>query len=244
MLLFTLLTVLLRIPLSKTENEDFQIVCAGQDFRLPVYSASRIVTFTPNYPPGPRRVLLNKNDVKDPRFEWTRDRTLLLKDVAHSDQGLYSIKLHSGFTYETVRLTVSECIKNYRREYGETFLYHIPKDGSLLEFFPRGSPPESQPVVLWNQSDPESGESGRGRVQLDGRVWLAETVTQADQGNYTFRDDNGKVLSRSTLTVQADPRRADSGAGLPVPERDLARSGRRGPRGGDLEAEREARRPV
>lgn len=32
---------------------------------------------------------------------------LVLKEVTHGDQGLYAIKLSSGFTYETVRLTVS-----------------------------------------------------------------------------------------------------------------------------------------
>lgn len=45
--------------------------------------------------------------VKDPRFEWTRDKMLVLKEVTHADEGLYAIKLSSGFTYETVRLTVS-----------------------------------------------------------------------------------------------------------------------------------------
>ncbi len=48
--------------------------------------------------------------VKDPRFEWTRDKMLVLKEVTHDDQGLYAIKLSSGFTYETVRLTVSGTI--------------------------------------------------------------------------------------------------------------------------------------
>ncbi|XP_041694249.1 uncharacterized protein LOC121532504 isoform X1 [Coregonus clupeaformis] len=182
-------------------NEDFQIVCSGREFRLPVYSGSRIVTFTPSYPPGPRRVLLENNNLKDPRFEWTKDRTLLLKDVTNSDQGLYSIKLSSGFTDETVRLTVSECIKTFRRGYGETFQHNIPKDGSLLEFSPRRSPPDSQPVVLWNRTDLETSEAGRGRLGSDGRVWVAERVTQADQGNYTIRDENGKVISRSKLTV-------------------------------------------
>ncbi|XP_029917582.1 uncharacterized protein LOC115366340 isoform X2 [Myripristis murdjan] len=183
------------------ENEDFQIVCAGKEFRLPVYSASRIVTFTPNSPPGPRRVLLDKNSVKDPRFEWTRDRMLVLKEVTHGDQGLYAIKLSSGFTYETVRLTVSECIKSYQRNYGENFQHNIPQDGSLLEFSPRGTPAEAEPIVLWNRTDPDTSEVGRGRLQRDGKVWVAERVTQADQGNYTIRDDSGKVLSRSTLTV-------------------------------------------
>ncbi|XP_041709243.1 uncharacterized protein LOC121543428 isoform X3 [Coregonus clupeaformis] len=200
-----LVSALLSIPVSLAFslgwNEDLQIVCSGREFRLPVYSGSRIVTFTPNYPPGPRRVLLENNNLKDPRFEWTKDRTLLLKDVTHRDQGLYSIKLSSGFTYETVRLTVSECIKTFRRGYGETFQHNIPKYGSLLEFSPRGSPPDSQPVLLWNRTDPETSEAGRGRLGSDGRVWVAERVTQADQGNYTIRDENGKVISRSKLTV-------------------------------------------
>lgn len=45
--------------------------------------------------------------VKDPRFEWTRDKSLVLKEVTHSDQGLYANKLSLGFTYETVHLIVS-----------------------------------------------------------------------------------------------------------------------------------------
>lgn len=47
------------------------------------------------------------SQVKDPRFEWTRDKTLVLKEVTHSDQGLYANKLSIGFTYETVHLIVS-----------------------------------------------------------------------------------------------------------------------------------------
>ncbi|XP_040904320.1 uncharacterized protein LOC121188574 [Toxotes jaculatrix] len=35
-----------------------------------------------------------------------------------------------------------------------------------------------------------------------GKVWVAERVTQVDQGNYTLRDTEGKVLSHSTLTVR------------------------------------------
>lgn len=138
--LYILVSALLSIPVSLGWNEDLHIVCSGREFRLPVYSGSRIVTFTPSYPPGQRRVLLENNNLKDPRFEWTKDRTLLLKDITHRDQGLYSITLSSGFTYETVRLTVSECIKTFRLGYGETFQHNIPKYGSVLEFSP-GAPP-------------------------------------------------------------------------------------------------------
>ncbi|XP_034086648.1 uncharacterized protein LOC117555788 isoform X3 [Gymnodraco acuticeps] len=183
-----------------SEREEAQMVCSGRDFRLPVYSTSRTVTFTPD-PEGPRRVLLDKTIVKDPRFEWTRDKMLVLREVTHEDQGLYSIKLSSGFTYEAVRLTVSACIKSHHRFYGQNFEHHIPENGSLLEFTPWGAPPEAMPVVLWNRTDPETSDAGRGRLRA-GKVWVAERVTQADQGNYTVRNDRGKVVSRSTLTVR------------------------------------------
>ncbi|XP_034739700.1 uncharacterized protein LOC117951853 isoform X1 [Etheostoma cragini] len=199
-----LLTALCAFPLAMGwvvlgEREEAQMVCAGREFRLPVYSTSRTVTFTPNLE-GQRRVLLDKTIVKDPRFEWTRDKMLVLKEVTHGDQGLYAIKLFSGFTYETVRLTVSECIKSHHRNYGDKFEHIIPENGSLLEFSPRGAPPEAMPVVLWNRTDPETSDVGRGRLR-GGKVWVAERVTQADQGNYTVRDCNGTILSRSTLTV-------------------------------------------
>lgn len=184
------------------EREDAQVVCAGKDFRLPVYSTSRTVMFTPSQS-GERRVLLEKTTVKDPRFEWTRDKMLILKEVTHQDEGLYSVKMSSGFTYETVHLTVSECIKSYRRNYGENFEHNIPENSSLLAFSPKGAPPEAMPVVLWNRTNYNSSEAGRGRLIRGGKIWVAEKITQADQGNYTVKDGKGKVLLRSTLTVQA-----------------------------------------
>ncbi|XP_074503695.1 uncharacterized protein LOC141774769 isoform X1 [Sebastes fasciatus] len=200
-----LLAALFALPLSMgwvvLSEREAQVVCAGREFRLPVYSTSRMVTFTPD-PEGPRRVLLDKTVVKDRRFEWTRDKMLVLKEVTHADQGLYAIKLFSGFTYEAVRLTVSECIKSYPRNYGEKFEHSIPENGSLLEFSPRGAPPEAMPVVLWNRTDPETSDAGRGRLLRGGKVWVADRVTQADQGNYTVRDGEGKVVSRCTLSVR------------------------------------------
>ncbi|XP_051940201.1 uncharacterized protein LOC127613148 isoform X2 [Hippocampus zosterae] len=183
------------------DREEVQMVCAGKEFRLPVYSTSRTVTFTQNSA-GPKRILLEKTIVNDPRFKWTKDKMLVLKNVTHADQGLYSIKLSSGFTYETVRLTVSECIKSYYRNYGETFEHNIPENSFVLEFAPRGAPSEAMPIVLWNRTDPDTSVVGRGRLLRDRKVWVADRVTQADQGNYTVRDAEGKVLSRSTLTVR------------------------------------------
>uniref|UniRef100_A0AAV2MJP3 Uncharacterized protein n=1 Tax=Knipowitschia caucasica TaxID=637954 RepID=A0AAV2MJP3_KNICA len=201
MSLCILLTVL-GLPFVTSEREEVQTLCAGKEFRLPVYSTSRIVTFTPDQP-GQRHVILEKTTVKDPRFEWTKDKMLVLKEVTHQDQGLYSIKLYSEFTYETVRLIVSECIKSYRKHYGDHFEHSIPENSFLLEFSPKGAPLEAMPVVLWNRTSYTTSGAGRGRIGRGGKVWIADKVTQADQGNYTVRDHQGKVLMRSTLTVLA-----------------------------------------
>lgn len=95
-----------------------------------------------------------------------------------------------------------ECIKSYRRNYGENFEHNIPENSSLLAFSPKGAPPEAMPVVLWNRTNYNSSEAGRGRLIRGGKIWVAEKITQADQGNYTVKDGKGKVLLRSTLTVQ------------------------------------------
>ncbi|XP_063044358.1 protein SON-like [Engraulis encrasicolus] len=135
-MLFILLTSLLRAPECIAWNEDQKVLCSGQDFRVPVYSRSRIVTFIPSSPPGPKRVLLENNIVKDPRYEWLRDQTLLVKDVTHRDQGLYSIKFSHGFTIETVELIVSECVRKFHKNYGEAFRLDMPPDGVVLELSP------------------------------------------------------------------------------------------------------------
>lgn len=63
------------------------------------------------------------------------------------------------------------------------------------------------PVVLWNRTDPVTNDVGRGRLLRGGKIWVAERITQADQGNYTVRDGMGKVVSRNTLTVRGEQRR-------------------------------------
>lgn len=56
---------------------------------------------------------------------------LVLREVTHADQGLYAIKLASGFTYETVRLTVSGTLVLYVSEI--LSIIHINVKMILLE---------------------------------------------------------------------------------------------------------------
>ncbi|XP_029368514.1 uncharacterized protein LOC115049977 isoform X2 [Echeneis naucrates] len=187
----------------ETEIDEVQRVCAGSEFRLPVYSASATVTFQPK-PEGSRRIILEEGTVQDPRFEWIRNETLVLKEVTSRDQGLYAFKMSSWLPPKTVHLTVTECTKSYHRYYGDNFVLNVSLNGSILEFSPWGAPPEAMPIVLWNRADPKTidgGHGGRGRLRRGGKVWVAERVTQEDQGSYTLRDTHRNLLSRSTLTV-------------------------------------------
>lgn len=115
-----------------------------------------------------------------------------------------TLSYSSPLSWLAFYLISSECIKPYRKNYGETFEHSIPENGSVLEFSPRGAPPEARPIVLWNRTNPETLNAGRGRLLRGGKVWVAERVTQADQGNYTIKDDDGNVLSRSTLSVRGE----------------------------------------
>lgn len=46
------------------DREEVQVVCAGKEFRLPVFSTSRTVTFKPDFE-GQRRVLLENTIVRN-----------------------------------------------------------------------------------------------------------------------------------------------------------------------------------
>lgn len=69
------------------EREEVQMVCAGKEFRLPVYSTSRTVTFTPDSE-EPRRVLLEKTTVSEVVL------LLVFLFVARTDfQNLFTLQL-------------------------------------------------------------------------------------------------------------------------------------------------------
>lgn len=114
------------------------------------------------------------------------------------------IIFHEFRTDSSVFCAASDCIASYQRYYGENFEQNIPENAALLEFFPLGAPAEAMPVVLWNRTGTEAGNAGRGRLEQDRKVWVAERVSQVDQGNYTVRNFNGNVLSHSRLTVRGE----------------------------------------
>ncbi|XP_023653184.1 uncharacterized protein [Paramormyrops kingsleyae] len=181
-------------------NEEKHIVCSGKDFNLPIKSRVRVVMFIPSSPPGPTRVVLDHNKVMDPRYGWTGEKILQVKEVTGKDQGLFKLKMSSGFVYKKIYLTVVDCIKSVRRFYGDDLKIHISSGGALMEFSPKSSQSLSQPTTLWNSSIPSKSQQSRGSVKAG--HWILEGLTQADQGNYTLRDVNRQLLSTVHLIVE------------------------------------------
>lgn len=70
----------------------------------------------------------------------------------------------------------------------------------MVEFAPH--PDDPLPRVLWNSSDPQISQGGRGQVR--GNFWEILSVTQDDNGYYDFRKKDRKLLSRTLLTVKGD----------------------------------------
>ena len=120
------------------------------------------------------------------------------------------IILYKLLTDLSVFCAASDCIVSHKRFYGESFQLNISENAFLLEFSPRGAPAEALPAVLWNRSDPEASNAGRGRLEQGGKLWVAEGVSQADQGNYIVRNANGNVLSHSSLIVLGETEEADA----------------------------------
>lgn len=44
--------------------------------------------------------------VMDPRYGWTGEKILQVKEVTGKDQGLFKLKMSSGFVYKKIYLTV------------------------------------------------------------------------------------------------------------------------------------------
>ncbi|XP_018610433.1 uncharacterized protein LOC108935927 isoform X1 [Scleropages formosus] len=200
MILWMLLSAALSADYSfAVMDEEQKVVCSGKDFSLPVQSRLRVVLFSPRFSPGSTRVVLENNKVMDPRYEWTGDKMLLLKEVTERDQGLFKLKMSSGTIYRKIRLTVVDCIKSFSLFYGDDFKIDISHGGAVIEFSPEGSQSFPQSLILWNSSVPWESQRGRGSVK--GGHWILEGVTQADQGNYTLRDGSRQLLSTVRLNV-------------------------------------------
>ncbi|XP_036932992.1 uncharacterized protein LOC119007428 isoform X1 [Acanthopagrus latus] len=153
--------------------------------------------FTPN-DGGPRKLLMDNGESKDPRLIFPRGRGLLLQDLRDSDSGTYS-----GFDERTknedniMALRVLDCSEKKTKTFGETYTLDVSRRAEYLEFTPLHT---SQTTVLWSRSNSEASEGGRGG--MTSRGWEIVCLSPADRGHYNFRKKDNSLLSRIRLSVQ------------------------------------------
>lgn len=95
---------------------------------------------------------------------------------------------------------MSDCANPESQYYGETYYATVPGQIEYVEYFTR----LSDPVVMWNRSDPQTSQGGR--VEVIRKSLRIISVTQEDNGYYDLREKDGKLLSRILLTVEGDYR--------------------------------------
>ncbi|XP_062332610.1 uncharacterized protein LOC134032613 [Osmerus eperlanus] len=177
-------------------------VCYGTDYVFPSnYESYFIITklfFKPSYPRGsPNTLVLDKLKLKDPRYKVTV-LTLRIPDVTEEDNGIFSVMYDDGITFDLLRLEVTDCSSKVELTYGSRFLQTVVNQASTLDFLPLDS--SSKSVVLWNQTNNQAGTEGIG--VMIGHSWVVTRVTQKHQGHYTFRNSDGRILSRRKLEVK------------------------------------------
>ncbi|XP_030252204.1 uncharacterized protein LOC115568766 isoform X2 [Sparus aurata] len=153
--------------------------------------------FTPS-DGGPRKLLMDNGESKDPRLIFPPGRGLLLQDLKESDSGTYS-----GFDVRTenedtiIILRVLDCSEKKIKTFGETYTLDVSRRVEYLEFTPLHT---NQTTVLWNRSNSEASKRGRGG--MTSRGWEIICLAPADSGHYNFRKKDNSLLSRIRLTVE------------------------------------------
>ncbi|KAI1888216.1 hypothetical protein AGOR_G00182730 [Albula goreensis] len=173
---------------TQTETE-----CLGSTFEFPV-SAYEIVEFLPKNG-GANRILYRNRTIQDSRYEL-RSRKIVLLEITHSDVGRYMLFPQSNLKsiHNSIFLKVKDCSEKEKLLYGDQFTLWLSREAAVVQF---SADLESNPVTLWNKSNPSEGLKGK----VKSGVWTLDTVTQADNGYYTLRNREGKFLSRVRLFV-------------------------------------------
>ncbi|CAK6956583.1 uncharacterized protein LOC128363195 isoform X1 [Scomber scombrus] len=178
---------------------EHEATCYGSNLRLPSDYTPRLfkgqMYFTPSTG-GPRRLLMENGQVKDPRLKDSVF-SLTLRDVTERDEGTYSVSYDNDRLYNILSVNILDCAEEVERSYKSMYSGHIPREAELLEFIPILR--KDQPMVLWNRTDPQTHKGGRVLVQHRG--WEITKLTQADNGFYNVRKKDNTLISRIKLTV-------------------------------------------
>lgn len=99
----------------------------------------------------------------------------------------------------------SACVDEVMRDYGGRYSTKVPREAEFLEFTPLHG--VDQLKVLWNRSDPQAINGGRG--QINRNFYEIGNLNQADMGYYIFRGKDNNLLIRIKLIVKGDVRKSN-----------------------------------
>ncbi|XP_042349182.1 uncharacterized protein LOC121948018 [Plectropomus leopardus] len=174
-------------------------VCYGKDFKLPMSYAPPLfdgpLYFTPNG--KSTRLMMDKGEAKDPRFRVSVI-SAVFKDLTERDNGFFSVSHDDDTLHDVIKLVILDCSEEVLWNYGDRFVCSISREAEFLEFIPLHS--SNQPTVLWNRTNPQISEEGRGRFKRN--RWEILNVNQGDIGHYNVRRKDNTLLFRIYLTVQ------------------------------------------
>eukprot|EP00063_Salmo_salar_P040483 XP_014015318.1 PREDICTED: uncharacterized protein KIAA0754-like isoform X1 [Salmo salar] len=203
-----LLCSALMAPLKGKEDSQ-QTMFFGEDFHLQLPSLAAEVLFQPsNAKAGVEVVLMRGGSVVGNRAKLNSQLShLILANVGEEDEGTYSVKKNEQpEEVRRITLIVRDCSNEQNIKYGENF--HIQLAGVeapiTLEYRPSAVEANltSRPALVLMTRGGLSRDGYQGRLSVNERRVTLNTVTGADEGSYTIRDTNMKIIRKVCLNVK------------------------------------------
>lgn len=177
-----------------------EVKCNGGSLTFPIHLTPPLFNgqlyFTPSTG-GRSRLLMDKGEAKHPRIK-VQSGSLRLIQLTEMDEGIFSISRDNGERQHAVTLTIIACVDEVMRDYGGRYSTKVPREAEFLEFTPLHG--VDQLKVLWNRSDPQAINGGRG--QINRNFYEIGNLNQADMGYYIFRGKDNNLLIRIKLIVK------------------------------------------
>ncbi|XP_054453644.1 uncharacterized protein LOC129090139 [Anoplopoma fimbria] len=174
--------------------------CYGKSLSLPFSYTPPIffgqMYFTPRNG-GSTKLLMDNGEAKHPRLKVSLG-SVKFTDLTERDEGTFSISKNNDERQDVIILTIKDCASKEMGVYWDKHSFDLPREAEFLEYTPLHS--VDQPKVLWNRTDPQTNEGGRGRMR--NRVWEIKNLIQADMGHYNLRAKDNTLLFRKLLEVR------------------------------------------
>ncbi|KAL6117690.1 uncharacterized protein ACO6RY_15423 [Pungitius sinensis] len=179
----------------------FESKCFGSSLTFPFYLGPPLfygqLYFTPSTG-GPSHLMMDNMKAQHPRMKVERT-SLSFIQLTEKDEGMFSTSHDYGAKQDALKLRIMECADEVMPNYGDNFSKEVPREAEILEFTPlQGG---DQLKVLWNRSDPQAINRGRG--QINRNFYNIRNLNQADTGFYNFRGKDNTLISRIKLEVKA-----------------------------------------